>query len=167
MSEKSLPPGNAQKTYRYLRIGLIGCGVLLAASVLYEAGANGWSCFQTSISGYYYTPVRAVFVGALLAIGLALIVIKAETWEDLWLNLAGMMAPVVALVPTRNLGACWSITPEPSPLESVDPPVLADWVVRNITNNIWALLITGAVGVIAAYVLYSVTQRSVGAAFDL
>ena len=98
MDVESLEAGRAQKTYRYLRIGLIGAAVMLAAAVVIER----WhvDCWQGSISAYYYTPVRAVFVGALVAVGLSLIVIKGEGHEDVYLNIAGMLAPVVAFVPT-------------------------------------------------------------------
>src|SRR5205085_6408417 len=54
-----------------------------------------------SISAYYYTPVRGMFAGALLAIGACLVCIRGSTTvEDILLNVAGMLAPVVALIPT-------------------------------------------------------------------
>lgn len=137
----------SRKTYRYLRIGIVAAVVLLGASVLLERGKVAPDCWQTSISAYYYTPARAVFVGALMAIGLSLIVIKGSTaWEDVFLNVAGMLAPVVALVPIGNPGECWSIKPEPLPTEknAAGDSVLADWVVRNIENNVEALLWAGA-----------------------
>ena len=40
-----------------------------------------------------------------MAIGFCLIVIKGSTaWEDTCLNVAGMLAPVVAVVPTSDAG---------------------------------------------------------------
>ncbi|OWY63029.1 hypothetical protein B7486_55270, partial [cyanobacterium TDX16] len=87
---------DAVSTYRYLRIGMIGAVGLLTTSIWIEHGNVQEPCFQTSISAYYYTPVRAVFVGCLLAVGLALIVIKGRTaLEDTCLNSAGMLAPLV------------------------------------------------------------------------
>ncbi len=145
----------SRKTYRYVRIGMVAAAVLLGASVLLEhhKAQCGW---QTSISAYYYTPVRATFVGALMAIGLSLIVIKGSTWaEDACLNAAGMLAPVVALVPTSDHGACWSIEPNPLPTiknPSGDDP-LAGWVLANIHNNIEALLYAGVFGLVAAAVI--------------
>jgi hypothetical protein len=150
----------SRKTYRYLRIGIVGAVVLLGASVLLERHKVAADCWQTSISAYYYTPARAVFVGALIAIGLSLIVIKGSTgWEDVFLNVAGMLAPVVALVPIGNPGTCWSI--EPSPLPTVRNPVtgaleLAPWVERNIENNIEALLWAGAAALVTAAVIAGV-----------
>ena len=126
-------------TYRYLRISMVGAVVLLAASVAFER----WQvdCWQTSVSAYYYTPVRAIFVGMLMAIGMCLIVIKGSTqWEDAALNAAGMLAPIVAVVPTSDVGTCWSQTPIPLPVK--DDGELADWVVANIDNNVTALIVT-------------------------
>ena len=152
------PDEAARKTYRYLRLGMIGAVVLLGTSVLVEHGNAPKGCWQTSISAYYYTPVRAVFVGALMAIGLSLIVIKGSTVpEDLCLNAAGMLAPVVALVPTSGVGTCWSIQPEPPPTrETPSGPVLQDWVVANIDNNIQALLVVFLIGLVAAAVIAAV-----------
>ncbi len=148
---------NAIQTYRYLRIGLVAAVVLLAISILTERGeVAGW---QTSISGYYYTPVRAILVGALIGVGFALIVIKGRTpGIDLSLNFAGMMAPVVAVVPTTNVGEWWSIEPDPLPLK--DDGTLATWVVGNIDNNLWALIITGFVGMLVWIVIVAISKKS-------
>lgn len=148
------------KTYRYLRIGMVGVVFLLAVSVGLERLAVDPSCWQTSISAYYYTPVRAIFVGGLLAIGLCLVVIKGRTWwEDGCLNVAGMLAPVVAVVPTSDVGSCWSQEPIPRPVEADGD--LAAWVVANIDNNIRALLVAGIVGLVVAAVIASVATRNV------
>jgi hypothetical protein len=134
---------DARWTYRYLRIAMVGAVVLLAASIVVER--TKVDCWQTSISAYYYTPVRAIFVGAMIAVALALIAYKGKgPWEDLSLNLAGMLAPVVAVAPTTDVGRCWSLPPIPLPVN--DDGSLAAWVVTNIDNNIYALLIAGIVG---------------------
>jgi hypothetical protein len=131
------------KTYRYLRIGMIGAVVLLAVSIAIERSKV--DCWQTSISAYYYTPVRAIFVGCLIAVSLSLIVYKGRsTWEDASLNFAGMLAPVVAVAPTTDVGRCWSVAPSPLPVK--DDGSLANWVVTNIDNNFYALLIAGFIG---------------------
>lgn len=150
----------AIQTYRYLRIGLVGAVVLLGASILVERGEV--DCWQTSISGYYYTPARAIFVGTLIAVGLALIVIKGRTTAvDVCLNFAGMLAPLVAVVPTTNVGACWSVDPPAVPVLPDGAP--APWVVANIDNNVWALILTGVVG-IAAWVAIVAATGGFGAA---
>jgi hypothetical protein len=119
-------------------------------------------CWQTSVSAYYYTPVRAIFVGVLMAIGLCLIVIKGSTqWEDASLNAAGMLAPVVAVVPTTDVGVCWSQSPGQLPVD--DDGNLAAWVIANIDNNITALLITGIAGLLVAAVIASIATNNVKA----
>ena len=135
-----------RNTYRYLRIGIVGVVALLMVSVLIERVNAG--CWQTSISAYYYTPSRAIFIGALMAIGFALIVIQGRTGPiDVCLNLAGMLAPVVAVIPTTDVGMCTS-QPATSPLKK--DGTLADWVIANVDNNVTALLITGIGGLLLA-----------------
>jgi hypothetical protein len=148
------------KTYRYLRIGMIGAVVLLAVSIAIERSKV--HCWQTSISAYHYTPVRAVFVGSMIAVGLSLIVYKGrDAWEDAFLNGAGMLAPVVAVAPTTDIGKCWSVAPSPLPVK--DDGSLANWVVTNIDNNFYALLIAGGIGLgIALITAFVVNDRSVG-----
>jgi hypothetical protein len=154
----------AVKTYRYLRISMVGAVVLLGVSILIER----WEvdCWQTSVSAYYYTPVRAIFVGVLMAIGLCLIVIKGSTaWEDATLNAAGMLAPIVAVVPTTDVGRCWSQSPGQRPVD--DGGNLAPWVVANIDNNITALLITGIAGLVVAAVIASIATRNLKAVTEV
>jgi hypothetical protein len=115
-----LTPGQqdfAIKTWRYLRLAMIALVVGLAAAVIYEVARRGGDCVQTSISAYYYTPARAIFIGALIAIGACLICLRgSRDWEDILLNVAGMLAPVVALVPTPAPGVCESrATRTPAP----------------------------------------------------
>lgn len=154
---------DAIKTYRYLRIGIIAAVVLLAVSIAIERSKV--DCWQTSISAYYYTPVRAIFVGTMIAVGLSLIVYKGRsTVEDVCLNFAGMLAPVVAVAPTTDVGRCWSVAPSPLPVN--DDGSLADWVVTNIDNNIYALLIAGFVGLGVAAIIAMVVNRSVRAPIE-
>jgi hypothetical protein len=124
---------DAVKTWRYLRLSMVAVVTGLAAAVVYEHfQTKGNGCFQTSVSAYYYTPARSVFVAALVSIGVAMICLRGSTpWEDLLLNLAGMFAPVVAFVPTPDPGTCWSVK---SATEARAP---------NIANNLTALLIAG------------------------
>src|SRR4051812_30911011 len=89
----------AIKSYRYLRLSIVVVVAALMASVLLEVIHAG--CWQESISAYYYTPTHAIFVGGLVAIGVALIAVKGSTdLEDALLNVAGVLAPIVAFVPT-------------------------------------------------------------------
>ncbi|MDP8988060.1 MAG: hypothetical protein M3N11_06900, partial [Actinomycetota bacterium] len=88
-----------------------------AASIAIEYAAA--DCWQASISAYYYTPVRGIFVGAIIAVGFSLIVIKGRGMlEDTALNFAGIFAPIVAVAPTTNVGNCWSLKPQPLTISS-------------------------------------------------
>jgi hypothetical protein len=129
------------KTYLYLRVGLVALALFLAASLVIEM-AFGDTEWLGSISAYYYTPVRSVFVGTLCAMGECLIAIKGRDRprEDLMLNLAGMCAPVVALVPTPlEDAACGSAT-----------RCVPDAFVPGVVNNVQALLVVGVAGVLFA-----------------
>lgn len=95
--------GNDQlrATYRYLRLAMLSLIITLGVSVVLEI--NGDSGWLGSISAYYYTPVHAVFIGALIAIGVNLITIKGRNAaEEVLLNVAGAFAFIVALVPTSE-----------------------------------------------------------------
>ena len=132
----------AIQTYRYLRVSLIALVALVFVAVFREHAATSavGSCFQVSISAYYYTPAQAVFVSALVAIGICLIALKGNTEvEDVLLNLAGMLAPVVAFVPTHApVPQCWSV------------PRNDDLTVQNVVNNMFALFVVGAIALVWA-----------------
>lgn len=148
------------KSYRYLRIGIVGAVVLLAVSIGLERRLV--DCWQESISAYYYTPVRAIFVGSLMAIGLSLVVVKGRTeLEDTLLNIAGMLAPVVAVVPTTAVGLCWSVEPDPRPIGRDAFSTVFEAAIR---NNMGALLIIAALGLAVAAVLGRATSGSTRAA---
>ncbi|MDQ1464328.1 MAG: hypothetical protein QOC73_1269 [Actinomycetota bacterium] len=125
------------KTYRYVRLAMVGLVVGIFAAVLIQRRTAGTTGFLPSISDYYSTPARGMFVAALLAIGVCLVCIRGgSTAEDVLLNVAGMLAPVVALVPT--------------PPDSHDPNIkglLAD-LHAGVTNNFPALLVIAAFAVV-------------------
>ena len=129
------------KTYLYLRVGLVALAIFLGASLVIELAA-GDTPWLGSISAYYYTPVRSVFVATLCSMGVCLIAIKGRDRprEDLMLNLAGMCAPVVALCPTPlEDAACGS-----------EPRCVPDAFVPGVVNNVGALLVVGTIGVLFA-----------------
>jgi hypothetical protein len=117
-------------TYRYLRLSLVTVLAMLALAVLLEMAGGR---FQPSISDYYWTPVRSVFVGSLVALGVGMVVIKADNeLEDILLNAGGVLAPVVAFVPTPDVGTCTTFQPS-----------LSQDTVAAIGNNVGALLGAG------------------------
>jgi len=125
----------AVRTYRYLRLSLVGLVLLLLGSVWLER-LTGVEANQHlgSISAYYYTPSRSIFVGALVAIGISLAAIVGRRgFEDSALNVAGMLAPIVAFVPTpRGAGGAPC---DPDGRCSVPPEF-----VPSVVNNVWCLI---------------------------
>ena len=59
---------------------------------------------RSSLSSYYYTGMRDVFVGSLCAIGVFLFCYRYQRSDDLLANAAGVAAIGVALFPTRPEG---------------------------------------------------------------
>lgn len=105
---------NVQLTYFGLRLGIVILVFLLFVAVgLVIASEEDW---LRTLSSYYYTPARAVFVGSLCAIGAALIVYRGNTdTENVLLDFAGFLAFVVAFVPTdldESCGYCTGLAPE-------------------------------------------------------
>jgi peptidoglycan/LPS O-acetylase OafA/YrhL len=94
-----------------------------------------------------------------MTIGFALIVIQGRTGPvDVCLNFAGMLAPVVAVVPTTDVGVCWSRAPSSVPVNT--DGTLADWVIANIDNNMLALLIAGIGGLLVAAAIAHIGGQS-------
>jgi uncharacterized membrane protein len=88
------------RTYRYLRLGMVGLVLLLAVGLVIERIRTG--TILGSISAYYYTPVHSIFVASLCATGAILVVYRGYSdTEDVILNAAGFLAFVVALLPIR------------------------------------------------------------------
>jgi hypothetical protein len=137
---------DARETYRYLRAGMVVMVGMLGAAVLIE-----WinvDCWQTSISAYYYTAVHSVFIAALCAIGVQLIVYKGTVpSEDGFLNLAGILAFIVAFVPTASpddeCGVLGTVT---------------KWG-RAITNNVVSIMIALILAGAILWIVYRYTRQ--------
>ncbi len=138
-----------QRTYRYLRLGMILLVVLLAVAVVMESRRYG--SLLDSISAYYYTPVHSVFVACLCAVGACLIIYRGRTdLEDVALNAAGFLAFVVAFVPTgRGEADC-------DPLRA-----FCDIPTTTIEANVEALLFVGILGLAVAF-LVSILPKAGG-----
>lgn len=145
MAEQPVP-AVALRTYRFLRLTVIGVIAMLAISILIESQRTGW-CLKGSISAYYYSPVRSVFVGALCAIGLVLIALWGKTAvEDSLFNLAGLLAPVVAFVPAKDDGLC-PADPALDPVRNQAAIANAMWSYLVVVGIFLGVLVT--IGVIA------------------
>lgn len=93
-------------TYRYVRVSIIAVVMLLFAALLVQIAADDWR-IGPSISAYFYSPVRSVFVGSLVAAAFLLVAVRGRAGvEDALLNLAGMLLPVVAFIPTPIEAGC-------------------------------------------------------------
>lgn len=141
----------ALRTYRFLRLGVVLVIALLAVSILKETFKANPDCLQGSISAYYYTPVQSVFVGALTVLGFTMIVLWGKTWvEDACFNLAGLLAPVVAFVPTSDTNKCRLIdtTGELVKTEAEKQQVI-DASHAAINNNMSAYLLAVLIALVA------------------
>ncbi|MGV9805063.1 hypothetical protein [Micromonospora chersina] len=98
------PPQDAV-TVRQLRLGVGAVGLALPIGLI--AGhlvATGRLTLLDSLSGYYHTEMRDVFVGALCAVGVFLISYRYRWPDDVLGTIAGFLAVTVALFPT-TMGA--------------------------------------------------------------
>jgi hypothetical protein len=140
----------ALDTYRYLRGGIPVMLVMLCAGLVIERSAA--TCWQTSISAYYFTSSHGVFVGAVCAVGTLLIVYKgSRDTEDVLLNLAGILAFVVAFVPTSRPVLLCGESNVPAGVTN-DP----------IIGNVWALVIALLVARAASWWMYRSTGTGRG-----
>lgn len=138
---KQDPATAAVKTYDYVRIALAALVLLLFTSIAIEWTRAGCG-LQPSISSYYYTPVHSVFIGVLVTMGVCLIALQGNTdGEDVLLNLAGMLAPGVAFIPTQVVGSCSSA------------PLLEPDIEAFVNNSMPALFITGFVVAVVAVLI--------------
>lgn len=138
----------AVKTYNYLRLGMLVAVAALAYSIIEEYRQPGVHRFLGSISGYYYTPARPIFVGAMVAIGFALIVIKGRTWlEDAFLTLAGIMAPIVAFIPTSD-DTVGVGRREMLRIGHYQPDPASRFVPASINNNLHAFVFAGSIAIV-------------------
>lgn len=131
---------STQRTYRYVRLAIIGATVFLAVGVGVQIAGGG---VLPSVSAAYYTPAGPVFIGALSAIALALLALSGRSLEQGLLDIAAVLALAVAYVPTTvAAGVC------PSVARCVPPEVRA-----TVANNAVSVAVIVAVGVVAAIVL--------------
>ncbi|TGO05477.1 hypothetical protein [Serinibacter arcticus] len=136
-------PEPALDTYRALRVGLVAAGLLLLVAVGIEIARVG--VIPGSISATFYSPVRNVLVGSLIAVGLALLAIKGRPgWENGLLDLAGMLVPLVGLVPTPVVLATVAGSDElPYRCPDVEVSCVPEQVAPDVGNNVAAYLLVG------------------------
>jgi len=153
------------KTYRYLRIAMALLLIALATAVFYQSARQG--SLLASVSAYYYTPAQSIFVGGLIGLGACMIALKGTTpVEDTFLNLGGMFAAVVAIVPTSRgrdyedlVSVCGALQAQTSDApDCAGVRGLAESARANVDNNVFAALLVGCLA-LAAAVAFMVLDR--------
>lgn len=131
----------ALDTYRTLRAGMVAAGLLLGLGLVRYIFGPGQGV-PKSISATFYTDLRTIFVTTLLAVGLALVAVKGRRGlENTLLDIAGVLVPVVAFVPTPiNDPTC------PVAGRGCVPPAFDG----AIALNLWAYLGMGLIGLVVA-----------------
>jgi hypothetical protein len=123
-------------------VGYIG----LLMPILVRVGARFFEQIpsNTSISAYYYTSMRDVFVGALAAIGVFLFCYRGQdTQDNVLTNIAGACAVAIGLLPTE---------PEYHPLILAKfPQLLTDACYRNHGPIGFHIYVVGAFFLIISY----------------
>lgn len=96
-----------------LAIGVFALVLPPALVFLEPALFSGQPFLRGSLSAYYYSGVRELFVGGLWAIGVFLIIYKALrwTWDGVLSTAAGLLFLVVAVCPTGRPGDGFPPTP--------------------------------------------------------
>jgi hypothetical protein len=132
------------RSYRYLRIGIVGLLIALGAAVIYQRVQP--ACGLSSVSAYFYTPARSVFVAGLVSFGVCMLVLRGMNLaEDIFLNIGGIFALLVAFVPVGGgSGSC----------QDPDTKVSA-----SVQDNITALLIVGALAIAGACTLLAIRWK--------
>jgi hypothetical protein len=90
---------SVQRTYRYLRVGIAATVAVIFVAVAVTSIIIGHPL--RSVSAYYYTSAQGPFVGALIAASLGIIAISGRGAERALFDGAGLIAPLIALIPTR------------------------------------------------------------------
>ncbi|MBB3158833.1 hypothetical protein FHS07_002551 [Microbacterium proteolyticum] len=138
---------STQRTYRYVRLAIIGATVFLAIGVALEVAGGA---ALPSVSAAYYGPAGPVFVGALSAIALALLGLSGRSLEQGLLDIAAVLALAVAYVPTTiAAGVCEPV------LRCVPPEVRA-----TVANNGVAVASVVLLGAISGAILARVQKTA-------
>src|SRR6185436_10938812 len=89
------------QTYVNLRVGIGVTGAALPLLLWIGGRLSGLPGLLQTMSDYYYSGMRDIFVGALVFTGVGLYLYKGFSTKENWaLNLAGFLAVGVAMFPT-------------------------------------------------------------------
>lgn len=143
------PTTSLQRTYRYLRLAIAGCAVLIAVSVTIARIQLG--TVLPSISAYFYSPARVAFVGGLIAVSVGILALSGRGFERTVLDAAALFAPLVAIVPTR-------VTPGTVPGLDAACPAAAEScipadVIAGVDNGLLTYLVVGVIVLLISVLL--------------
>jgi hypothetical protein len=145
---------STQRTYRYVRLGLIAAILSIFVSLIAYGTTSGW---PPSISALFYTPSGTVFVGAVFAVSFGLLALSGHSVEQALLDLAGVVVPLIAIVPTvLRTGDLPGVTADCGEAARCVPSEY----VSGIANGMVTFAVIGGMGVILAVVL-AVVQRTI------
>lgn len=153
-----------QRTHRYLRLSLVLVVAALLVSVLVETVVLSWQPLTLgwnllpSISHYFYTPARDVFVGALIAASVALLALSGRGAERTILDAAALFAPLIALVPTTLAPGTVPGVVVPCAVRCFPPEYEAD-----AANGVLTYLVVGGLTILVALLLAALGQVSLSA----
>ncbi|MDD7928925.1 hypothetical protein [Microbacterium thalli] len=134
-----------QRTYRYLRLTLAGAPVALLLAVVFAMPDAG---VLPTVSHYFYTPARTVFSAALIAAAACLLALSGRGPARVLLDLAALLAPLVAIVPTP-------VEPGEVPGLAVDcaAPCVPSPVADDLGNALLTYLVVAALVVVTGVIL--------------
>lgn len=131
---------STQRTYRYVRLAVIAATVFLATAIGIHLMGGG---VLNSISASYYTSAGPAFVGALSAIALALLALSGRSVEQGLLDVAAVLALVLAYVPA----------PVSGPACGVEAPCVPPEAIPAVVTNGASVAVVVALGAVTAGVL--------------
>ncbi|MEN2740200.1 hypothetical protein ABCS02_20580 [Microbacterium sp. X-17] len=140
-----------ERTYRYVRLSIVGAVVLLGVGIAVATWVDGP---LGSVSATYYSSAHDVFVGSIFAIAISLVALSGDSLEQVLLDYMAICAPVIAVVPPLIAAGevPGSTCPETAPcIPSVFLPQI--WTATT------SLVIVGVLGVLLALVLTVVQGR--------
>lgn len=127
--------------YRDVRVGMVIVTLMVFVAIVIEQLSA--TCWQFALSAYYYTSAHSILIAALLALGALFIMYKGSNdTENVLLNLAGVSALMIAMVPQDR----------PAPLCGTND--LPPQFVPAIQPNVWTVIVALIVGWLAMAVLH-------------
>ena len=129
--------------YRDVRVGMVIVTLMVFVAIVIEQLSA--TCWQFALSAYYYTSAHSILIAALLALGALFIMYKGSNdTEDVLLNLAGVSALMIAMVPQGPL----------KPEERCGHHDLPTEFEPAIQPNVWTVVVALIVGWSAMAVLH-------------